>query len=143
MDENSEERKIDEAVLKDIKELEDVKKLVATTKKQVKSITIGGVEVKIMAAIPRPIRARIDIVGQTIRTGEVVTPEIEKELYQIMAELCIEAPWKNPLTWEYIDNETGETPRVFTKIIETMYSDELRAANFRPGPGRSSPPNNV
>jgi hypothetical protein len=143
MNEDSEERKIDEAVLKDIKELEDVKKLVATTKRQTKSITIGGVEVKILAAIPRPIRAKIDIISQSIKTEAGVTSDVEKELYQIMAELCVEAPWTNALTWEYVDNETGETPRVFAKIIETMYADELKAANFRPGPGRSIPPNKV
>jgi len=114
-----------------IAELEQVRQIISRTKGQTKEVMVGGIPVRIKAAIPRPLRLRLERAAQETKNEEADPEEFDDEMYKIMSELCMDEPWTNPQVWKYIDNETGETPKVFTQIMTEIYSDELKLQNFR------------
>lgn len=60
-------------------------------------------------------------------------------VYQMLAEMCTEAPWTDPDAWRIIDLRTndGRVYQIFCEILLTMGGDESTLKDFRRKSGRT------
>lgn len=134
----------------------DVRKFLGIQKEQVQIVRITGtsgtVEIRVVAAIPWTVRARIArISAETKRAARLEADEwrramagedieirdpdpiaTQRPMYEILADLCLDSPWNDWRTWAGIDIQTGAAPGMLERILETIAPNEERIRSFRP-----------
>lgn len=79
----------------------------------------------------------IDI--EALKRGEgdlSILPELQKDegeaLYSTLAAICFDAPYNDPESWRYYDENTGEARLIFEKVEGLMKEAHDTAVSFRP-----------
>jgi len=139
---------IEEALseLKDVqkKQLEDndqVGGLIAHFKRQHKTLKFGDVELQIHTTLSKQDRRLLSSLDElrveASKEGSDVSPEevlttIEAVCYTVLAHLCADAPYTDPKTWRYIDDETSLVIELATFVFENLDKEKSKIVEFRP-----------
>ena len=133
MDLDEEYEKLDALEVKILEQNEEVKKIISTQNSASKTITFGGVEIKIRAYMPRAVRLKIMKAGNDLKSvkTEKELRAIEKRLYPIISEMCMEKPYTDPKTWHVIDVKTSAIQEVLFKIVSEVTQTDEAIKSFR------------
>lgn len=112
----------------------------------------GTVEIRVVAVVPWGVRSQIArLAAETKRAArreaeemqraaageeiEITDPdliEMQRPMYEILADLCIDAPWNDWRTWAGIDIRTGSAPNMLERILVQIAPQEDKIRSFRP-----------
>ena len=110
-------------------------------------------KIRIRPAIPGSVRSKVigmaskykGIDLEALKRGEGdlgIIPELqadsEEQLYNVLAALCIDAPYNEPENWKYYDEITGEAERIYLKAEAMIKEAHESAISFRPVAGGTS-----
>jgi len=133
----------------------EVRKLLTNQSERFETIRITGsagtVEIRVAAAVPWGVRARIARLSvetkraarreaeewQRVAAGEeveIADPDplaLQRPMYEVLADLCLDAPWNDWKTWAGLDIRTGSAPGMLDRILETIAPQEDRVRSFR------------
>lgn len=129
MDEEKANKELAGEEYKDFKKNSEIRAIIANKNAKTSEIDLGGIKIKVKSSIPKPLRDKILFVGKAYEAGNLA--EGDKKMYEIMAEMCIDAPYTNPTAWAYIDKETGMVPEALKNVVESMVTTESAAKSFR------------
>jgi hypothetical protein len=129
MDEDKADKSLDAEAYKDFEQNAQLRAIITSQKARKLSITVGDVEIFIKAGIPKKERDALMKIAKEYKDGEI--EEADKSMYVVLSNICLDSPFNNPLTWAYIDNETGEVPNMLAKITEKIFGMEAVAKRFR------------
>jgi hypothetical protein len=116
-------RESDELELTSLEGFAEIEKIVRVSEARHKTITLTNgkdtVKFRTRAAVPYALRVQVARFYQRQQdSGALGDPDTEVgEMYRLMAELCLDSPWTDPKAWAYLDEKTGETPKLFDKAI--------------------------
>ena len=113
----------------EFKENAEIKAIVANHKAKRISVKQGDIEIFIRSALPKSLRDKIINISKKYELGDTETAD--EEIYEIMAEICLDEPYTKPAAWKYIDEETGAVPDVLKQMIERIAGTESAAKRFR------------
>lgn len=120
--------KLNEVQRKDIEGNERVRKLITSNKDRFKVVAAGGFEIKVRALIPRKLRHELAEMA-TRKTSSL--EENEQMMYEVIAAMCIEKPFDDPVMWEYFDAELGIAEEVLDMIFELNKKTEGEVKSFQ------------
>lgn len=133
----------------------DVRKFLTNQSERFETVRIEGsagtVEIRVVPVVSWTVRSRIARVAtETKRAArreaeemqraaageevEITEPDLialQRPMYEILANLCIDAPWNDWRTWAGIDIRTGSAPDMLNRILETIAPQEERVRSFR------------
>lgn len=133
----------------------DVRKLLSIQGERSKSVRIEGrtdaVEFRVVAVVPWDVRTRLAKMAteakriarqeaedwQKALRGEEVEIEdpdpiaVQRPMYEIMADLCLDEPWNDWQTWAALDVRTGAAPEILEEIMKTIAPEDDRIRSFR------------
>jgi threonine synthase len=126
---DSDEKELLQEEYKDFKENAELKAIVAGYKAKKATIKIGDIEVAITPSLKKGLRDKIVRIAKQYEAGDMETAD--EDIYETMAEICIESPYNKPAVWKYLDEETGFVPNVMQMMIEKITAQEGAAQRFR------------
>ena len=133
----------------------EVRRLLCIQDEQSETIRIAGktdaIEIKIRAVVPWNVRARIArmgtemkriarqeaeewkkiAAGEDVEIQEVDIIQVQRPMYEVMADLCLEEPWTDWKTWAAFDVRTGAGPKILDQIMQKIAPEEGRIKTFR------------
>lgn len=124
------DQELEDAEIKDFKDNAQLKAIIATSKARKMAIRIGEVDINIRASIPKGLRERIVKAAKLWQSGNV-DDTTDDEIYEIMAQLCLDDPYNAPALWKYVDQETGDVPVLLKQMMEKITGVEDTAKRFR------------
>lgn len=126
---DSDEKELLQEEYKDFKDNAELKAIIAGYKAKKTMIKIGDIEVAITPSLKKGLRDKIVKVAKQYEAGEIETAD--EEIYETLAQICIDSPYNKPEVWKYIDEETGFVPNVMQMMIEKIITQEGSAQRFR------------
>jgi hypothetical protein len=133
MDVDEEFKKLDEAEVKTLEENEELRSLLSSVKSSSKSIRLGNKDIRIKAYMKKQLRSKFIKVSRKL--GEIDGVEdveaIEQQFYPLVAAMCIDAPYNNSKTWQYIDDQEGCIQDVTMRIIAEVNNTDVKIKSFR------------
>lgn len=101
----------------------------------------GGLKLKHHRFLTKRLRLIMGQVQRKIKTAENPLSEQDEVIYQMLSEMCTEAPWTDPDAWRYVDTQfnDGRVYEIFTTLMLTMGGDESTLKDFRRKSGRPVP----
>ena len=126
----SDDEELEQEEYKDFKENAQLKAIIAGSRSKSIFIRLNDVEIRVRGAIPKGLRERMIKAGRLWQSGSI-TDDTDDEIYEIVAQLCIDDPYTTPALWKYIDAETGEVPNVLRMMVEKIVGVEDTAKRFR------------
>lgn len=111
----------------------------------------GRVDIRVVAMIPWSVRARIGrfgadakrlarqeadewrraSAGEDIEIHDPDPIEIQRPMYEVLADLCLDSPWNDWRTWAGIDVRTGAAPDMLERILAQITPQENQIKSFR------------
>jgi hypothetical protein len=133
MDVNEEFKKLDAVEVKLMEENEEVKSLLNSINTSCKNIKMGEVNIRIKAFMPKKLRSAFMKVGGEVSKIEGIEglDAVEREFYPLVAQMCVDAPFNNAKTWQFIDERQGCITEVVMKIIAEVNSTDVKIKSFR------------
>ena len=133
MDVNEEFKKLDAVEVKLMEENEEVKSLLNSISTSCKNITIGEANIRIKAFMPKRLRSAFMKVGGEISNIEGIEglEEVEQKFYPLVAQMCVDAPFNDAKSWQFIDERQGCIQEVVMKIIAEVNSTDVKIKSFR------------
>ena len=86
-------------------------------------------DVNITPSLKKGLRDKIIKIAKQYESGEIESAD--QEIYESLAQICIDSPYNKPEVWRYLDEETGFVPNVMQMIIEKITTVEGTAQRFR------------
>jgi hypothetical protein len=133
MDVNAENNSLDEAEVKVLEQNEELKSLLTSVKSTYKTIKLGTKDIRIKAYMPK--KVRLDIIKATKELGNVEDAEdvdkTERKFYPLVAAMCIDAPYSDEKTWQFIDERESCIQDVTMKIIAEVNTTDVKIKSFR------------
>ena len=125
--------KIDKQELRALESDAKVRELISSANKVHKVIKVGDIDVRIRAYMPRIVRLRLMKAGNELKkvNSEETITKVERMMYPIVADMCLDPPYNNPKTWEIVDEETGVVQTVLFDIMEAVNKTEKDVETFR------------
>jgi hypothetical protein len=116
---------------KELESNELVQRILENEKKRCLIFDLAGEPIKIVAAFPRAVRYFYEQQRKRPKDTQVDFADIETDGYNIMAQLCLDAPFNTAKFWEYYDINTGKFWGVFNSIYEGIEKSEEKIGDFR------------
>lgn len=133
MDAEEEFKKLDAAEIKALEENEELKSLITSVKTLSKSIRLGNKDIRIKAYMRKQLRTKFIKVSKKL--GEIEGVEevesIERLFYPLVAAMCLDPPFNEAKTWQYIDEQEGCIQDVTMKIIAEVNNTDVKIKSFR------------
>jgi len=124
----------------------DVRRFLTIQAERFETVTISGaagsVDIRVVAVVPWSVRTRIaqiaadakqmarrEAAGEEVETPDPITAQ--RPMYEVLADLCLDAPWNDWKTWAGIDVRTGAAPDMLERILSTVLPQEDRIKSFR------------
>ncbi len=121
--------KLDEIIEKDMKQNEEITRLITTSSEKQNTIEIEGLTLKVPGIIPRSVRHEI---ARVQKKGDMVDmEELEEDTYFLLSILCQNEPYNHPETWEYIDNKTGLAIDILRELLNKGFANDEKVKSFR------------
>jgi hypothetical protein len=130
-------REMDELEMKSMEGFAEIERTIRVSQARHKSVTLEHGKEKVVirtrAAAPYALRLRIARFYQRQRDeGGLIDPDAEvDDMYRLMAEICLDAPWTDPKSWAYLDKMTGDTPKLFDKAVMEIQGFAEMMETFR------------
>jgi hypothetical protein len=133
MDEDAEFKKLEEAEVKTLEDNEELKSLLNSVKTSSKTIRLGNKDIRIRAYMKKNIRIRFVKISKLLGDIEDVeeVEKIEQQFYPLVAAMCLDSPYNESKTWQFIDDKEGCIQDVTMKIIAEVNSTDVKIKTFR------------
>lgn len=69
--------------------------------------------------------------GEEVEIADPDPLALQRPMYEVLADLCLDAPWNDWKTWAGLDIRTGSAPGMLDRILETIAPQEDRVRSFR------------
>ena len=133
LDVEAEFKNLDEVEIKTFENNEELKQLLSTMRTTYKKILLTGKIIRIKSYMPKPVRKRFLRVSKDL--GDVVDIDgveaIERRYYPLVAAMCVDAPYTDPKTWQYLDEQEGIIQDVTMKILAEVNKTDAEIKAFR------------
>jgi len=98
----------------------------------------GGVKIGHHRFLTKRLRLIMGQLQTRLKKAEDPIAEQDTLVYQMLAEMCTEAPWTDSDAWRMIDLRTndGRVYQIFCEMLLTMGGDESTLKDFRRKSGR-------
>ena len=96
------------------------------------TLEIEGVKIPIRRVLTSAQRKELFKLSRTYKEN---AEDVGEDVYRFMASICKTAPWNDPATWRLLDEETGETPGIFVRMMELFAKEYEAMQSFRSGKG--------
>ncbi len=90
-----------------------------------------GEPVRVVCAFPREVRYFYEKNRTRSDKDKLKFEDVEHDAYDIMAKLCLDAPFNTPAFWEYFDTHTGMFWGTFNAIYQGIEKNEEKIGDFR------------
>lgn len=121
--------RLEAAVGKELEGNDEIMALLTNARGQYKEVDVNGVIVKIRPVIPKKARHISDDMQKTEdRTLDLV----EDTTYNLLAQMCVEAPYTNPETWKIVDDESGIAVDLLKRFFDIANDTSVKIKAFRP-----------
>jgi len=125
---------MDAEILKLVESNVEMQEMIKAKGTLVKEVQVGSMRLKIVPFASRKMRRRILKVGtefQAIKT-EAELDAGERQLYEVLAEICLEPPYNNWQAWLYFDEKTdGGAINVLYALMSEVMNVEGNLKKFR------------
>ena len=93
----------------------------------------GGLKIRHHRFLTKRLRQMMKLSQNAVRTAEDPLAEQDTVVYQLLAEMCTEAPWTDPEAWRYVDLRfnDGRVYTIFFSLVMKMGGDEETLKDFR------------
>jgi hypothetical protein len=97
-----------------------------------------GVKIRHHRFLTKRLRLVMGQVKSNIKKAENQIAEQDTLVYQMLSEMCTEAPWNDPDAWRMADlrSNDGRVYQIFCELLLTMGGDETILKDFRRKSGR-------
>ncbi len=134
----------------------EVRTFLAIRDEQFETVRIAGaagaVDLRVVAVVPWGVRTRIAqlatdakriarkeaeewrraAAGEEIEIPDPDPIAMQRPMYEVLGDLCLDAPWNDWKTWAAIDVRTGSAPDMLERILAKIAPREDRVRSFRP-----------
>lgn len=133
MDEDAEFKKLEEVEVKTLEDNEELKSLLNSVKIASKTIRLGNKDIRIRAYMKKNVRMRFIKISKQLGDIENVetVEKIEQQFYPLVAAMCLDPPYNESKTWQFIDDKEGCIQDVTMKIIAEVNSTDVKIKSFR------------
>lgn len=133
MDIDEEFKKLDEVEIKEFEKNEELMGLLSNMRTSYKKINFAGKDIRIRSYMAKQIRKRILKISHDIQDVQDIEglEAIEKRLYPLIAAMCIDAPYNDAKTWQYLDDNEGCIQDVTSKILLEVNKTDKEIKTFR------------
>ena len=155
-----EDKELEEFVQEHSGKIAEIKDFLTIAERQYKFVFFSDgkqtIKIKVKAAVPYEVRERqqnlqdelmavmekarekAEVLGLDPKSVKVNILKLQKPMYEILAGLCLEAPWDDWRTWAVIDRGvkghfkgSGMGPVMIHRIFETINKTQEDVKNFR------------
>ena len=93
----------------------------------------GGLKIRHHRFLTKRLRQMMKLSQNAVRVAEDPLAEQDMVVYQLLAEMCTEAPWTDPEAWRYVDLRfnDGRVYTIFFSLVMKMGGDEETLKDFR------------
>jgi len=107
-------------------EEDKIRKLITEVEsKEYNILMMGDLEIKILPSLPRKLSRKVAELGNNPDNEPV-----DEDAYEIIAEMCVESPYNNPLLWEALDEEYGLVIPAIKRIYAASMETEEQIKTF-------------
>jgi hypothetical protein len=133
MDVEEEFKKLDDVEIKAFESNEEIKQLISGMRTTFRKIKLGGKEIRIKPYMPKQVRKRFLRVSKDLTDVQDVegVEEIERRFYPLVAAMCVDAPYNESKTWQYLDEAEGCIQDVTMKIMAEINKADSDVKSFR------------
>lgn len=117
--------------LKELEGNETVQKILENAKERALIFDLVGEPVRVACAFPREVRYFYEKNRTRSDKDKLKFEDVEHDAYDIMAKLCLDAPFNTPAFWEYFDTHTGMFWGTFNAIYQGIEKNEEKIGDFR------------
>jgi hypothetical protein len=113
---------------------EAMKAMLAVPEKMDDSVyEFGGLKIKHHRFLTKRLRLVMGQLQTKLKTAENPIVEQDSLVYQMLSEMCMEAPWTDPDAWKYTDLKfnDGRVYLIFCELMLKMGGDESSLKDFR------------
>jgi len=123
--------KLKEFELKELEGNETVQKILENAKTRYLTFDLVGEPLHVVCAFPREVRYFYEKNRTRTDKEKLKFEDVEHDAYDIMAKLCIDAPFNTSAFWEYFDTHTGMFWGTFNSIYQGIEKSEEKIGDFR------------
>jgi hypothetical protein len=133
VDIDAEYKKLEESEMKMFDQNDEVKQLLSSVRTTYKSIKVGNKDIRIRSYMTKPIRKRFLKISKDLSDIESIeqVEEIERRYYPLVAAMCVDAPYNEAKTWQYIDEQEGIIQDITMKILVEVNKADSDIKSFR------------
>jgi hypothetical protein len=93
----------------------------------------GGLKIKHHRFLTKRLRQMMKMSQNAVKNAADPLAEQDAVVYQLLAEMCTEAPWTDPEAWRYVDLriDDGRVYTIFFSLVMKMGGDEETLKDFR------------
>jgi hypothetical protein len=93
----------------------------------------GGLKIRHRRFLTKRLRQMMKMSQASVKVSDDPLAEQDTVVYQLLAEMCTEAPWTEPEAWRYVDLKTndGRIYTIFFSLVMKMGGDEETLKDFR------------
>lgn len=101
-----------------------IHKLLRTQENQKTKVHFAGngvtLDLNVRAAIPYEMRKKAESLLKRAQDGQISQSEGNREIYEMLADLCLDEEFARPETWLWIDMKTGRVPHILSTVMESV-----------------------
>lgn len=114
---------------------EEIRGLISQIGQKTITVTYENTKFRILATVPREIKElAFDLKRRKSELEEeedITLDELFEPTYQILAKLCLDAPWNNPDTWRQVEIATGGADTILEFFLESIANLNKKVKKFR------------
>lgn len=101
----------------------------------------GGLKIRHRRFLTKRLRLVMGQIQNRLKLSSDPITEQDNLVYQMLSEMCIDAPWNNSDAWKLVDLRTndGRVYLIFFELMMKMGGDESTLKDFRRKSGRPVP----
>jgi hypothetical protein len=119
----------DEMTKKELAENINITNIIAAGEKADSVVVVNGVNIRHKTFIARPLRRQL--VKLSKNTDDTDYEGIENTMYKTLAALCLDAPFNNPQTWSYIEEQGGDASSILAEMMKNISKAQESLKSFR------------
>lgn len=156
-------KELEEKIAKDAERFEQVQRFLTIEGEKFKTLVFedpktGSVVIRVKTALPFEVRERIQAIWSKVtklreeieaaKAKDQPIPLVDDEevrgwsqqMYQNLADICLDDPWTSWETWFFVDYKTGKAPQILQMMYGLIEEADKEVSSFRKERSGTVPP---
>lgn len=121
----------DQMSIDDLKNNEEIQKIILSSKKATMVVMIEGVPVTTVSFISKPVRRKLQNASKLSKIGGADLDQISTAMCEVLALICVDPPYNSAKTWEYLDENGGDLSSYLSDIMTGIAENSQKVKDFR------------